>query len=137
MTDDLIRRKDALNFEITVEGPREAEEAILRTSQGIMDYIKSLPAASTPTIFMKPIVVDFESIGKAIGEALANDDIIEVVRCKDCKHRPYKDEDGCVWAPSWDDLICPCLCEDSYYNWMPEDDFFCKRGEKREDDNDQ
>lgn len=45
MTDDLIRRKDALNFETTVEGPREAEEAILRTSQRIMDYIKSLPAA--------------------------------------------------------------------------------------------
>ena len=136
MTDDLIRRKDALNFEITVEGPREAEEAILRTSQGIMDYIKSLPAASTPTTFMQPIVVDFESIGKAIGEALANDDIIEVVRCKDCKHRPYIDEDGGVWAPSWDDLICPCLRENSYYSWMPEDDFFCKRGERREDDND-
>lgn len=46
MTDDLIRRKDALNFEIIVEGPREAEEAILRTSQGIMDYIKSLPAVN-------------------------------------------------------------------------------------------
>ena len=44
MADDLIRRKDALNFELTVEGPREAKEAILRTSQGIMDYIKSLPA---------------------------------------------------------------------------------------------
>lgn len=51
MTDDLIRRKDALNFEITVEGPREAEEAILRTSQGIMDYIKSLPAAGEAPSF--------------------------------------------------------------------------------------
>ena len=46
MTDDLIRRQDALNFELTVEGPREAEEAILRTSQGIMDYIKSIPAVN-------------------------------------------------------------------------------------------
>lgn len=59
-----------------------------------------------------------------------------LVRCKDCKHRPYKDEDGEVWAPSWDDETCPCICEDSYYNWMPEDDFFCKRGERRDDDND-
>lgn len=46
MTDDLIRRQDALNFELTIEGPREAEEAILRTSQGIMDYIKSIPAVN-------------------------------------------------------------------------------------------
>ena len=53
MTDDLIRRKDALNFEITVEGPREAEEAILRTSQGIMDYIKSLPAAGEAPIICR------------------------------------------------------------------------------------
>lgn len=50
MTDDLIRRQDALNFELTVEGPREAEEAILRTSQGIMDYIKSLPAVGETTL---------------------------------------------------------------------------------------
>ena len=49
------------------------------------------------------------------------------------KHRPYKDKEGDVWAPSWDDMICPYLCEDSFYNWMPEDDFFCKRGERRED----
>ena len=59
-------------------------------------------------------------------------DVVEVVRCKECKHRPHKDEDGYVWSPSWDDLICPCLCDDSYYNWIPEDDFFCKRGERRE-----
>jgi len=60
----------------------------------------------------------------------------EIICCKDCKHRPYKDEDGEVWPTSWDDLICPCLRENSYYSWMPEDDFFCKRGERREDDND-
>lgn len=64
-------------------------------------------------------------------------DAVEVVRCKECRHRPYKDEDGEVWPVSWHDEICPCICEDSYYNWMPEDDFFCKRGERREDDNDQ
>lgn len=59
---------------------------------------------------------------------------IEIVRCKDCKHRPYKDEDGDVYEPDWGDYTCPFLCEDSYYNGMPEDDFFCKRGERREDD---
>lgn len=116
MTDDLIRRQDALNFEISVEGPREAEEAILRTSQGIMDYIKSLPAASTPMTFMQPIVVDFESIGKAIGEAMANDDIVEVVRCKDCKHRDA--DDFCTGR--------------GYPNALVPDDGFCDKGERRE-----
>ena len=134
MTDDLIRRKDALNFEITVEGPREAEEAILRTSQWIMDYIKSLPAASAPTIFMKPIIVDFESIGKAIGEAMANDDIVEVVRCKNCKHRPT-DPVGHGYGQDMEfpDEICPCYVGDNWYSWMPDDDFFCGKGERRED----
>ena len=55
-----------------------------------------------------------------------------LVRCKDCKHRPYEDEDGDVYAPDWGDYTCPFLCEDSYYNGMPEDDFFCKRGERKE-----
>jgi len=68
----------------------------------------------------------------AIVARLKDDDFVHVVRCKDCKHRPYEDEDGDVYAPSWDDLICPYLCEDSYYNWMPEDDFFCKRGERKD-----
>lgn len=60
-------------------------------------------------------------------------DVVEVVRCKDCRHRPFIDEDGCVWAPSWDDETCPCLCEDCYYNWMPDEDFFCGKGERRND----
>jgi len=119
MIDDLIRRQDALNFELTIEGPREAEEAILRTSQGIMDYIKSLPAVSTPTTFMQPIVVDFESIGKAIGEALANDDIVEVVRCKDCKHNPKYE---------W--FICPAVGLNE--KQRPET-AWCWKGERRED----
>lgn len=61
----------------------------------------------------------------------------EIIRCKDCKHRPIKHGEF-VDAPKghdgFDDEICPCLCEDCYYNWMPEDDFFCKRGERREDE---
>lgn len=61
-------------------------------------------------------------------------DVVEVVRCKDCKHRPYEDEEGAIYQPDWCDFTCPFLCEDSYYNGMPEDDFFCKRGERREDE---
>ena len=59
-------------------------------------------------------------------------DAVKVVRCKDCKHRPYEDEHGDIYEPDWGDYTCPFLCEDSYYSGMPEDDFFCKRGERKE-----
>lgn len=68
---------------------------------------------------------------------------VEVVRCKDCKHRPvmvwsevYDDFD--VLAPEVDgkeDWRCPCLVEDDpYYSWSPNDNWFCGNGERREAD---
>lgn len=60
----------------------------------------------------------------------------EIIRCKDCKHRPIKGDWNIVYAPDdsngRDDDTCPCLCDDCCFNWMPEDDFFCKRGERKE-----
>lgn len=56
---------------------------------------------------------------------------IRVVYCKDCKHRPYLDKDGFIEP---ENSICPCINEDDkYYSWMPEDDWFCADGERRED----
>ena len=71
----------------------------------------------------------------------------QVIRCKDCKHRPVYDEqkrempprlnieydeDGEPWI--WDDdMTCPYLCGDSYYNQMPDDEQFCDRGEREEE----
>ena len=72
-------------------------------------------------------------------------DAIEVVRCKDCKHRPhiekaitrYRQEIE-VCAPMVDgreDYSCMCLNPDnSYFSWMPDDDWFCADGERREAD---
>jgi len=76
-------------------------------------------------------------------EDASNEDVVEVVRCKDCKHRPvivwskvYDDFD--VLAPEVDgkeDWRCPCLVEDDlYYSWSPNDDWFCANGERREND---
>lgn len=80
-------------------------------------------------------------------QQIINDDIpavdaVPVVRCKDCKHRPVDgsfdsdaghrrinaplDEDGD------DDEVCPCICEDGWYSWRPQDNFFCAYGEKKE-----
>ena len=63
----------------------------------------------------------------------------DIVRCKDCKHRPvmvwneaYGDFD--VLAPEADgkeDWRCPCLVEDDpYYSWSPNDNWFCGNGER-------
>ena len=53
----------------------------------------------------------------------------EIVRCKDCKHRPTLDEDGELDFPPT--YRCPCQCDDYYYSWMPKDDWFCGNAERR------
>ena len=67
-------------------------------------------------------------------------DVVEVVQCKDCKHRPYLvpakyDSSGkCIkyaYITSIDE-VCPYVCEDPWYNLVPEDNFFCGFGERKE-----
>lgn len=66
--------------------------------------------------------------------------LIEIVTCGECKHRPIKDDpNGADYGfnivePNDGDDICPCLVEDGWYSWMPEDNFYCGRGERRNDD---
>ena len=61
---------------------------------------------------------------------------IDIVRCKECKHRPIKeDADGENYGfnliePNDGDESCPCLVSDGWYSWMPEDDFYCGYGER-------
>ena len=57
-------------------------------------------------------------------------DAVPVVRCKDCKYRPYWDEktSSAVFPiPN----CCPCECDDYFYSWVPKDDWFCADGERR------
>ena len=64
-------------------------------------------------------------------------DAVPVVRCKDCKHRPvdHRDEYNEVTglAIEFPDYRCKCQCEDGWYNWYPQDDWFCANGERKED----
>lgn len=54
----------------------------------------------------------------------------EIIMCKECKHRPTRDEDGWIDFPT---ERCPCQCEDDYYySWMPKDDWFCGNAERKE-----
>lgn len=57
---------------------------------------------------------------------------VRVVRCKDCKHKPSGD--GANHNVEFPDEICPCQCEDSWYSWVPKDNFFCAWGERKEDE---
>ena len=69
-------------------------------------------------------------------DALENVPSVEIVHCRDCKHKPYS-EDGCqqgfsVRVPQEDEdrFICPCICDDGWYSYIPEDDFYCANGER-------
>lgn len=58
-------------------------------------------------------------------------DVVEVVRCKDCKHRPTGT--GANHDLEFPDDECPCQCAGDYwYSWMPSDDWFCPKGERKE-----
>lgn len=84
--------------------------------------------------------------GTAVEIENASDvDVAEVVRCKDCIHRPLMvwneaNGDFDVRAPEVDgkeDWRCPCLIEDDpYYSWSPNDNWFCGNGKRRESDAD-
>ena len=56
---------------------------------------------------------------------------MEIVRCKNCKHRPY-DEEGYGISEDlvFPDDVCPFQCDDLWYSQYPSDDFFCAKGER-------
>ena len=65
--------------------------------------------------------------------------LIEIVTCGECKHKPIKyDPEGDDFgfnlvSPNGYDNLCPCLnTDDGFYSYMPEDNFFCAFGERRE-----
>jgi len=51
------------------------------------------------------------------------DDVKKVVWCKDCIHNPDRSDDD----------ICPFVDSDGHVKAFPNDDFFCKWGERRDD----
>lgn len=55
----------------------------------------------------------------------------EIVRCRNCKHRPKGT--GANHDLEFPDDLCPCSCEDYWYSWKPDDDWFCANGERESD----
>ena len=62
---------------------------------------------------------------------------VDVVRCKDCKYRPTQTEPPKTYGFSIEfpkGSRCPCECDDGFYSWYPNDNWFCADGERRTDD---
>ena len=58
----------------------------------------------------------------------------EIVRCRDCKHRPTQTEPPKTYGFSIEfpeGSKCPCQCDDGFYSWYPNDDWFCADGERK------
>lgn len=103
------------------------------------DYIKREDAGLTNfEIFMCD--GDYKVALKTLLEKIENipsADVVEVVRCKDCKHRPIllgtapcPPDDIRSGHHYGDDLTCPYLCDDNYYSRIPAEDWFCNHGER-------
>ena len=59
----------------------------------------------------------------------------EIVRCRDCKHRPTQTEPPKTYGFSIEfpeGSKCPCQCDDGFYSWYPNGDWFCANGERKE-----
>lgn len=78
--------------------------------------------------------IRYKMFENVIADALT----IDIVSCKECKHRPIKEDiDGedygfNIIKPNRSER-CPCLVEDGWYSWMPKDDFYCGFGEREDE----
>lgn len=77
----------------------------------------------TRTINGRTIYDSFDSIGEWLESEVDNNDLIEVVRCKDCKYKFVEHDDT---------FTCNIFsnCYGLPYRINPDD--FCSRGERRE-----
>lgn len=86
------------------------------------------------TLWGKIKCVDAEKL-QALLKEIKPMDLVPVIRCRDCKHRPEKVEESDEYDMDTDlefpDEVCPCQCDDYYYSWMPKDDWFCASGERK------
>ena len=56
-----------------------------------------------------------------------------VIHCKDCKHRPIRvlDDNREGFNIEFPTERCPCQCDDPWFNWMPDDDWYCANAERK------
>lgn len=72
----------------------------------------------------------FERDMKIFIDSFPTIDAVPVVRCKDCIHKPQENAKHFAVFP---DETCPCRSDDPWYSWVPQDNFYCAYGERREE----
>lgn len=86
---------------------------------------------------IKNVLFDWGTVNGIMGETILKQmitdiqnqptaDVVEVVRCKDCKYYGYY-----CFRNTEGKHICEFWTSDPYDAAMPEDDDFCSRGERR------
>lgn len=89
-------------------------------------------------IALRDVLYEAEAItmkGLRILNQFPSADVVEVVRCKDCRYYPTgtdNEEDqgfGLQW-PFGELYKCPFMCDDGWYSRKPKPDFFCANGER-------
>lgn len=91
-------------------------------------YRKSFEVDDGRNVWNSGLWIRYKIFEEAIRDA-PTVDAVPVIRCRECKHRPYRDGDGMIDG----DYVCPYLCDDPWYTTMPEDDWFCHRAERKEE----
>lgn len=84
-----------------------------------------------------PVTVEVtqEMIDATVKAFIEKGDYVEVVRCKDCRYKP-EGEDGQGFGLRFpEEGKCPCEnTDDGWYSYMPDDDWYCPNGARKEAD---
>lgn len=148
--DDLISRQAAIDKADSLYRDTKNDECYMITGYNhaisdIRAILKSLPSAQPELIEKTAYIRGFEQgrtqgmiDTKAEEVAQPTADVVEVVRCKDCRHKPngYIDDDVLRYPnfPHEESNPCPCkVYGDEWYSWIPNDDFYCSFGERAEE----
>lgn len=117
---DYIKREDALKI---INYMTENYDDYCRCT----NMINNLPSAD---VVERSSYESMEHTVAKLNEALSNS--VEVVRCKDCKHRPIDtQEEGNGFDYEFpEEYGCPGYCDDGYYSQRFKDDFYCAWGER-------
>lgn len=109
-------------------------ENIIKNQEGyIVKCVQNAVVSVDKEELVRALAYDRKQYEKGFvdGYAKAKED---VVRCKDCKHRPTMPEDGEeVQDLEFPDDVCPLQCGDPWYNQEPADDWYCANAERSEE----
>lgn len=74
-------------------------------------------------------VPDWDAVREALALLKEQESVVAIVRCKDCIYRPtaVKGRHETYYDFPYEGK-CPCQCDDDWYSWMPDDDWFCADG---------